>query len=447
MKVPSSDRSVFRKRGQMFTITGILIIIALIALNITIVTTADNLEEMISGTPTPTRSSNSYLVEAQALLESGNLGGAISAYQEALTFNPENIDALTDLARLQVYYARLLTPNEGYKQLLAAKDNIDLATELAPEISNVQAVRALVLDWLATSPSTPFEDRDPYLTEANQAANIALQLDNRNALALAFRAEIMADLQRFDQATQLAQQAVALEPNSMDTHRVLAYVLESTRYYSQAIEEYKAAAAIEPNMTFLYISIGQNYRQLGLYDQALEYFDRAASINKNIGIEDPLPYLAIAKTYTRQGEFFAAAINAEVALSFDYTNPDLYGQLGYIRSQARNFEGSIPMLECAVDGCEVLFDEFFGIIPLVDASDEQLASLERIQVEGLTLNNGSVVYYYVYSSMLAAFGLCDQADPIMDQLEETYGGDSTIMGIVNENRQVCRIFAEEEAEN
>ena len=83
--------------------------------------------------------------------------------------------------------------------------------------------------------SPPFEDREPYLTEANQAATIALQLDNRNALALAYRAEILADLLRFDQATQLAQQAVALEPNSMDTHRVMAYVLESTRYYSQAI--------------------------------------------------------------------------------------------------------------------------------------------------------------------------------------------------------------------
>ena len=167
MKVPGSDRSVFRKQGQMFTITGVLIIIALIALNITIVSTADDLEEMILGTPTPTRSSNSYLIEAQALLDAGNLGGAISAYEEALVFNPENIDALTELARLQVYYARLLTPNLGYEQLLAAKENIDKAVELAPEVSKVQAVRALVLDWLATSTSTPFEDRDPYLTEAN----------------------------------------------------------------------------------------------------------------------------------------------------------------------------------------------------------------------------------------------------------------------------------------
>ena len=101
------------------------------------------------------------------------------------------------------------------------------------------------------------------------------------------------------------------------------------------------------------------------------------------------------------------------------------------------------MLECAVAGCEVLYDEFFGVIPLVDASDEQLLNLERIQVEGLPLNNSSVIYYYVYSSMLSAFGRCEEADPYLDLLEREYSNDTIIMSIVEENRQVCRILLEE----
>jgi tetratricopeptide (TPR) repeat protein len=441
MKVPSKDRSVFRKRAQMFTLTGTIIIVALIAINITIVATADDLELMLIGTPTPTRNSNSYLMEAQDLLSSGDLGGAVAAYKEALKFDSKNIEAMVELARLQTYYSRLLTPNIGYTQLLDAYDTIQAAAELAPENSQVHAIRSLVLDWLATNGSTPFEQREAYLADASQAGLLARQLDSNNALAMAFQAEIFADQLRFDQATQLAEQAVALAPNSMDTHRVYAYILESTRYYNRAIEEYKRAAEIEPNMTFLYISIGQNYRQLSLYDQALEYFDRAASINKAIGIEDPLPYLAIAKTYTRQGEFFAAARNAEAALALDYTNPDLYGQLGYIRSQARNFEGSIPMLECAVAGCEVLYDDYYGVIPLTDATESQMENLPHIQVEGLPLNNSSVVYYYVYTSMLSAFGICDTAETYMKMLENAYGNDDTIMGIVDENRAVCAILA------
>jgi tetratricopeptide (TPR) repeat protein len=200
------------------------------------------------------------------------------------------------------------------------------------------------------------------------------------------------------------------------------------------------AAEIMPNLTFLYISIGQNYRQLQLYDHALEYFDRAATINENLNIKDPLPYLAIAKTYTRQGQFFAAARNADVALSYDPRNPDLYGQLGFIRFQARNYEGSIPMLECAVDGCEVLFDEDWGVIPFIDATDEQLATLPRLTVVGLPLSNSSVVYYYVYGSVLAAFNQCDKALEILGQVRANFSGDALIMGIVQESEYICELF-------
>lgn len=447
MKVPSQDRDLFRNRRKMFSLTGVLIMIGLVALNIGMVVISDDLETMVLGTPTPTRTSNSYLLEAQALAAAGNLSaenGAIAAYKEALQYDPENIEAMVELTRLQVYSSRLLTPEDSYARLQEAVETIDQAVELAPDNSMVHAMRALAYDWLGTSTSTPFDERESYLQEATNAATLALQLDNSNALALAFRAEILIDQLRFDQATQLVQQALELGPDLMDTHRVYAFLLESTRYYSQAIEEYKAAATIEPNMTFLYISIGQNYRQLELYDQALEYFDRAATINKTIGVEDPLPYLAIAKTYTRQGEFFAAAINAEAALSFDPTNPDLYGQVGYIRFQARNYEGAIPMLECAVAGCEVLYDDYFGVVTYLDATEEQLATLPHVVIEGLPLNNSSVVYYYVYGSVLAAFNRCEDAEIILGQLEESYGSDETVMSIVNESRQVCVLLQNSE---
>jgi hypothetical protein len=49
--------------------------------------------------------------------------------------------------------------------------------------------------------------------------------------------------------------------------------------------------------------------------------------------------------------------------------------------------------------------------------------------------------------MLAAFGICDKAEIYMDMLESAYGGDDTIMAIVNENRQVCRILEQEASNN
>ena len=103
------------------------------------------------------------------------------------------------------------------------------------------------------------------------------------------------------------------------------------------------------------------------------------------------------------------------------------------------------MLECAVEGCEVLYDDFFGVIPFLDASEDQVQNLPRLEIEGLPLNNSSVVYYYVYGSVLAAFNECDSAEVILTQLEDTYGADDTIMAIVDESRTVCRVLQEDDS--
>ncbi len=148
----------------------------------------------------------------------------------------------------------------------------------------------------------------------------------------------------------------------MDVHRVYAQVLESLGEYNLAIQEYDKAIAITPKLTFLYLRAGANYRTLGfkslnqdtqtqLFDSSLEYFAKAASIDSVLNVKDPVPYLSIAKTYSQEGEYFIAARNVQKALSFQPSNADIYGQLGIIYFKSRNYEGSIPTLQCAVEGC------------------------------------------------------------------------------------------------
>lgn len=446
MKIPQNV-SLFRRRAPQFSTGGLVAILALVIVNVLVLTKGDEFAEQLAGTPLPTRTSNSFMLEGQAFFMAGNLTEAINAYEDALEIDPNNAVILTELARIKVYSAKLLTGVQVLERLEEAQEIIERAVESAPDDSNVHAVKALTYDWLATDINVSPEKREEYLLEASRAATTALQLGPGNPLAIAYRAEVLMDQGNFTQAGQQAKLAVDIDPNLMDTHRVYAYVMESTGNYAKAIEEYKAAAEIMPNLTFLYISIGQNYRQLELYDQALEYFDRAATINLNLGIEDPLPYLAIAKTYTRQGQFFAAAINGEKALSLDAYNPDLYGQLGYIYFQARNYEGAIPMLACAVEGCVVWKDEVLGVLPTQDASEQQQQTLEQIVVAGEELGDSTVVYYYVYSSVLAAYNRCDEAEIYFDQIEARYSGDSIIMGIIEENRNICEIFGQDDGGN
>lgn len=440
----SEDRSIFRERGPLFSTLGVVVILVLVTINIVVLTTGDKIAIRLAGTPQPTRTSNSYQLEGQALFQTGALEEAKNAYLDALEIDPDNPVVLMELARIYVYSSKLQTGSNILQELKSAQEVIDQAAELDPDSSDIFAVRALVYDWLGTHQSTSTDEREGHMLDASKWATTALRLNPSNPLAIAFRAEVLMDQGNFTQALDQAELAVDIDPNLMDTHRVYAYVLESTGNYSLAIKEYQAAARIMPNLTFLYISIGQNYRQLEQYDQALEYFDRAAKINETIGIKDPLPYLAIAKTYARQGQFFAASRNADKALSFEPTNADLYGQLGFINFQGRNYEGSILMFECAVDGCEVLFDTVLGVIPLEDGSELQKTALPRRFVTGLALNDETAVYYYIYGSALAALNECERAFPILDQLEEKYPNHEIIMPIVEENRNICKIL---EADN
>jgi len=207
------------------------------------------------------------------------------------------------------------------------------------------------LDWLSNPFLVDDETSEDLLNEAESEAVLALQIDNTNTLALAYYAEILVDQKNWNQAQQYIQQAVERAPELMDVHRIQAYTYETLGEYNLAIQEYEKAIGSMPNYTYLYIAVGRVYRHLKLYDQALDNFAKAANLNKQLGVTDPIPYLAIANTYAQDGEFFVAALNVKQAITFTPANPDVYGQLGVIYYKSRNYEGSIPALECAIEGC------------------------------------------------------------------------------------------------
>jgi tetratricopeptide (TPR) repeat protein len=394
-------------------------------------------------TPTPTRSPQSYIMAAQAYFEAGKLDDptsnqdAIGAYQQALAIDANNASVWAELARIQIYSSSTLsTDQQRLDRLQEALDSVEKGVTLAPDDSTVGAIYAFVLDWNASSNLISADEREAYLAKAETAANKAYLLNPENALALAFYAEVLLDQQKWDQAKQYATQAVQLAPDSMDTHRVLGTVLEAWGYYRDAIDEYIKASQITPNLTFLYLRIGLGYRQLQVFNTALEYFQKAATINQQLGIKDPLPYIAIAKTYAQQGEFFIASRNAEKALSFDPANADTYGQLGMIYVQARNYETALPALRCAVDGCTAEENKTAFV-------DTGILS-ESSAVQPLPLTNLNIAYYYVrYGSVLAYLstpdnGYCSHSLELMTQLRLTFPDDPVLMQNVEDNEATCR---------
>ncbi|HPP63479.1 MAG TPA: tetratricopeptide repeat protein [Anaerolineales bacterium] len=420
--------------------------------------TRGKIERPFTATATPTRTVDSYALEGDAQFTAGNLDSAITAYREAVRLDPNNAQIWAKLARIQTYSSSLKTTDaERRARLTDARGSIGEAAKLAPDDSTVHAIRAFVLDWnanssllctaeeLATAPTCDAVVK--LLTEAEQEAVRALQLDNANTLALAFYAEILVDQQKWNQANQYILQALEREDaaNLMDVHRVYAYVLETLGNYKQAIEEYDKAILISPNLTFLYLRAGANYRRLAfgalnedsaaqLYEKSLEYFQKAAQINEQLQVHDPIPYLSIAKTYSQTGDYFAAALNVQKALDYDPSNADTYGQLGIVYFKSRNYEGSIPALKCAVRGCDAA--ESCEARGGCDAGDPGRT------VGGLALSANTVVYYYTYGSVLAALSrprnnMCGEAVAVLNEVAAAFPHDPDIAGIVDAGLAIC----------
>jgi len=416
------------------------------------------IKPLYQATATATRSAQSYAQEGDAFFQAGKLEAAIQAYQDAIRIDPTDEEIYTKLARIQTYSSSLLTTDAERQQRLAeAVASIDQAVALNPDDSTAHAVRAFALDWSASVAATT-EERDSFLQEADKAATLALHLENQNVLAQAFYAEILVDQQKWLQAEQVILGALERGPDVMDVHRVYAYVLESTMQYRQAIEEYQAALNINPNLTFLYISIGYNYRILAykseittqrdaLYEQALDYFDQAAKLNEQLDIQDPVPYIAIAKTYSQMGQFNAAGLNIKKALEFDPSNASIYGQLGVIYFQARNYESAIPILKCALRGCTA--EE--SCMARYETACNEAAGQTGMTVTGLPLSDGTVVYYYTYGSALASFGprkpeYCTEAEDILTQVFNAYGSDAGIAAITADGLAICRGVRQDQAQ-
>jgi len=393
-------------------------------------------------TPTPTRTTHSFVVEGETHFAAGNLEAAISAFQKATEFDPTDPELFTQLARIQTYSSALLTTDAERKQRLQeALESIDRAKELAPTDSEVLAVRAFVLDWNSNPLLVDDGESEELLNRAESEAVMALQIDSTNTLALAYYAEVLVDQKKWNQAQQYIQQAVERDPALMDVHRIMAYTYETLGEYNLAIREYKQAIEIMPNYTYLYIAVGRIYRHLQLYDQALENFATAANLNEQLGVTDPIPYLAIANTYAQDGEFFVAALNVKQALDFTPANPNVYGQLGVIYHKSRNYEGAIPALECAIEGCDIEQScEVRECDPDVDP---------MVSVAGLPLSGSTVVYYFTYGSVLSGLhregdDKCEKAMDVFAQLRGRYAEDPTIMSIVRAGEEICT-YTEEPA--
>jgi tetratricopeptide (TPR) repeat protein len=345
-------------------------------------------------TPTPTRSPESFLTEAQTLYNEGKLLPAIDAYQAAINASPQDAPLYVALARVQVFAGE-------YEE---AQKNAENALLLSSNNALAHGVLAWALDFQGNN------------GEAQASIQEALKLDPNNALLHAYNVEILID-SGFDgtvKAIDESKVALALDPNIVETHRARALLLEATQNYEEAIAEYQAAIDINPNIPALYIGLGLNYRILQVYDQAIASFTRANALNP----ADPLPDLYISRTYATEGEYAKSLQYAETAVQDRPDSASLRGNLGVMYYRNFLWPEAIKQLGYTIYG---------GLTE------------EGVKIAGIPLINDPLVaeYYYTYGLALARTNQCGEAIQLAQTIQSRVPADENATFAASEIIRIC----------
>ncbi|MEW6286943.1 MAG: tetratricopeptide repeat protein [Chloroflexota bacterium] len=346
-------------------------------------------------TPTPTRSPESFVTEAQALFAEGKLLPAIEAYKSAIAASPQDSSLYVALARVQVFAG----------QYAEAEKNAKNAVLLNPNNALAHGVLAWALNF-----------QEGKNAEAQASIQEALRLDPNNALIHAYNVEILIN-SGFDgvqKAIDESRVALALDPNIVETHRARALLLEATTNYEEAIAEYQAAIQINPNIPDLYIGLGLNYRVLQVYDEAITAFTRANALNP----ADPFPDLYISRTYATIGEFAKSLQYAETAVQDRPDDASLRGNLGVMYYRNNYWPEAIQQLGYTIYG---------GVTE------------DGVKIEGIPLVNDFRVaeYYYTYGLALARTNQCGEALQIAQLIQTRVPADENAQFGASEINRIC----------
>ena len=356
-------------------------------------------------TPTPTRSPDSYISDAQAAIASGKINQAIETYKEAVKADPRNPAVYITLARWQVLYG----------DLAGALENVENALLLNANNAQAYAVRGWVLG-----------KQGDYLAGEAELKK-ALDLDPNSALAYAYLAEIYKDkidvgkedFNTRDLAVDASRRALDLDSSLFEVHRARGLVLEVTGNYDEAIIEFEAAVGMVQNIADLHLALGRNYNAVGAYDKAVDQFNIAISYKPDAAE----PYAALARTYLTVGEFAKGIQLAEQAVEKDPADPFNQSLLGTLLYRNGDYKASVKPLRLATKG---------GFTD------------DGRPVEGIPLDTNitSINLYSRYGLALANSGECGEALVVSQAIVDTIPDDENAVYNAELMVETCRELAE-----
>jgi tetratricopeptide (TPR) repeat protein len=277
-------------------------------------------------TPLPTQDPADRLARADDDWKQGRIESALDSYTQVLGAVPNDVEAH--------YRVTLGLLMEG--KLRDALDAAEKTVTANPFSSDAWAIRAMVMDW------------NERYGESISSALYALELDSKNARAMAFLAEAYLDHGDTDLAKSTIDKALETNPDSFEALRVRGLIAQKADFDAAAAKDYyQQAHDAAPNLPYLAIDLAD------IYFYADNDFDQAISTAGDVVEKNPGNSLALF----RLGVYYYSGVG-NLTQALDYlsrcveANPKSIGcnaLLGRVQSRLDNNTAAVESLQKAID--------------------------------------------------------------------------------------------------
>ena len=256
---------------------------------------------------------HSNLVRAFDLLKKNDFVNAKLIYENILSVDKKNFDALFFLGVILIKFKNYKKARELLEQVVLIKPNF------ADAYNNI----GICLEKL--------NDLD------GAKKNYNLAIDNRPNFAEAYNniGVVFQKLRNFDQAIFQYKKAISYKNLYLDAYINLANLFKETKQFEEAIKNYDFAINLNPNLAEVYNNKGNALKEIRKFEEAIKNYDLAINLNPNFAEA----YFNTATTLQDIKNFEKAVLYFEKALLLDKEIPFSKGYLLHAKMLCCNWSG------------------------------------------------------------------------------------------------------------
>ena len=226
-----------------------------------------------------------------------------------------------------------------------------------------QALAALDHRWTNPSPALRKEIADLYDDLAScflwpdgiastmpspkglQAAQRAYQLQPNHTGYVWQWAVALDQAQRYQEAVEIYQQAIHIDPNYIYAYSGLGNVYRKLKQHYEAITTFQKAINIDPNYVYAYYELGNVYRELKEHDEAITAFQQAINIDPNY----VYAYSGLGNVYRELKKYDEAITTFQKAINIDPNYVYAYCELGNVYRNLKQYNEAIIAFQKAIN--------------------------------------------------------------------------------------------------